>query len=180
MPNKPTPQDVTVDPKTTALLVLDLNCRCEDPKEPCYQLINPVAKFLERARQANMFILYTAADRYKGTPEARMPAAFKQRPDEPTIFPPAFDKFYSGEMQPMLQQRGIKTVICCGASSNQAVMYTATAAVRPFGYTCVIPVDGLIARGDYEHEFTLHQFTILPGGAAEKFKITEFDKIKIA
>ena len=70
----------------------------------------------------------------------------------------------------MLQKRGIKTVIVCGASSNQAVMYTAT--VRPFGYDCVIPVDGLIARGDYEHEFTLHQFTILPGGAAQKFKIT--------
>jgi nicotinamidase-related amidase len=107
-------------------------------------------------------------------------AAFKQRDYEPTIFPSAFDKFYSGEMQPMLQKRGIKTVIVCGASSNQAVMYTATAAVRPFGYTCVIPVDGLIARGEYEHEFTLHQFTILPGGATEKFKITEFDRIKIA
>jgi nicotinamidase-related amidase len=138
MPNEPVPQEVAVEAKTTALLVLDLNCRCEDPKERCYQLIEPVGKFLDRARQANMFILYTAADRYKGTPEARMPAAFKQRADEPTIFPPAFDKFYSGEMQPMLQQRGIKTVICCGASSNQAVMYTATAAVRPFGYTCVI------------------------------------------
>jgi nicotinamidase-related amidase len=180
MPNKPIPQEVTVDPKTTALLVLDLNCRCEDPKERCNQLIEPVATFLDRARQANMFILYTAADRYRGTPEARMPAAFKQRPEEPTIFPSAFDKFYSGEMQPMLQQRGVKTVICCGASSNQAVMYTATAAVRPFGYICVIPVDGLIARSDYEHEFTLHQFTILPGGAAEKFRITEFDKIKFA
>jgi len=56
MPNKPIPQEVTVDPKTTAFLVLDLNCRCEDPKEPCYKLINPVAQFLERARQANMFI----------------------------------------------------------------------------------------------------------------------------
>ncbi|TMA59290.1 MAG: hypothetical protein E6J73_15905 [Deltaproteobacteria bacterium] len=73
MPNKPTPQEVTVDSKTTALLVLDLNCRCEDPKEPCYQLINPVAKFLGRARQANMFILYTAADRYKDTAEAFFP-----------------------------------------------------------------------------------------------------------
>jgi len=35
-------------------------------------------------------------------------------------------------------------------------------------------VKGLIARGDYEHEFRF-----LPGGAAEKFRITEFDKIKI-
>jgi hypothetical protein len=48
------------------------------------------------------------------------------------------------------------------------------------GYDCVIPVDGLIARGDYEHEFTLHQFTILPGGAAQKFKVTQFEKIRIA
>jgi hypothetical protein len=30
--------------------------------------------------------------------------------------------------------------------------------------------DGLIARGDYEHEFTLHQFTILPGGAATEIQ----------
>jgi hypothetical protein len=51
--------------------------------------------------------------------------------------------------------------------------------VRPFGYDCVIPVDGLIACGDYEHEFTLHPFTILLGGSAEKFKIKQFVKIKI-
>ena len=52
--------------------------------------------------------------------------------------------------------------------------------MRPFGDDCVIPVDGLIARGYYEHEFTLHQYTILPGGDAQKFKIPQFDKIKIA
>ena len=50
----------------------------------------------------------------------------------------------------------------------------------PSAYDCVIPVDVLIARGDYEHEFTLHQFTILAGGAAQKFEITQFDKIRIA
>jgi hypothetical protein len=43
----------------------------------------------------------------------------------------------------------------------------------------VIPIDGLIARGEYQHEFTLHQFTILGAGVAQKFKITEFDKIRI-
>jgi hypothetical protein len=43
-----------------------------------------------------------------------------------------------------------------------------------------VPVDGLIARDDYEHKFTWHQFTILPGSAAQKFKITQFDKIKMA
>src|SRR4029453_6997716 len=98
MPNKPIPQEVTVDPKTTALLVLDLNCRCENPEEPCYKLIDPVGKFLDRARQAKIFIVYTAAGHYTGTPEPRMPHAFKQRDDELVIFPSAFDKFYSGEL----------------------------------------------------------------------------------
>ncbi len=180
MPNRPIPKEIAVDPRATALLVLDLNARCENPAERCHQLVEPVAQFLRRARERGMFIVYTASDRYKGTPEERMPAAFEQRADEPVLFPPAFDKFYSGELQPLLQARGVKTVIVCGASSNQAVLYTATAAARPFGYEVVIPVDGLIARGDYEHEFTLHQFTILPGGAAEKFKITEFDKIRFS
>lgn len=180
MPNKPEIVAVTVDPKTTALLVLDLNARCEDPAQPCHELVEPVGRFLARAREVKMPIIYTAADRFKGTPLARMPHAFNQQHDEPVIFPAAFDKFYGGEMQPFLSARGAKTLIITGASSNQAVLYTATAAVRPFGYDVIIPVDGIIARGDYEHEFTLHQFTILPAGAAAKFKITEFSKIAFA
>ena len=177
MPNKPKPIDVIVDAKTTGLLVLDLNARCEDPKEPCHKLVEPVAKFLPRAREAGIFIVYTVADRYQGTPLGKMPKAFAQKDSEPVIFPAAFDKFYGGELQPLLQAKGLKTLIVTGASSNQAVLYTATAAVRPFGYDVIIPTDGLIARGDYEHEYTLHQFTILPAGAAEKFKITQFNRI---
>ncbi|MFQ5682386.1 MAG: cysteine hydrolase family protein [Candidatus Binatia bacterium] len=177
MPNKPEHVDVKVNAKTTALLVLDLNARCEDPKQPCHKLIDPVAKFLARAREATLLVVYTVADRYEGTPLARMPHEFKQQDGESVMFPAAFDKFYGGELQPLLQARGIKTLIIAGAATNQAVLYTATAAVRPLGYDVIIPEDGTIARGDYEHEYAIHQFTILPGGAAKKFKITEFSKI---
>lgn len=180
MPNKPEIVSVTVDSRTTALLVLDLNARCENPEERCHELVEPVGKFLSRAREAGIPIVYTAADRYEGTPLARMPHAFQQREDEPVIFPAAFDKFYGGKLQPLLEERGAKTLIITGASSNQAVLYTATAAVRPFDYDVIIPVDGIIARSDYEQEYTLHQFTILPAGAAPRFKITEFEKISFA
>ncbi len=179
MPNKPNPIDVTLDAKTTGLLVLDLNARCEDPKEPCHKLVEPVAKFLSRAREAGILIVYTVADRYQGTPLAKMPKAFQQKDNEPVIFPAAFDKFYGGELHHLLTARGLKTLIVTGASSNQAVLYKETAAVRPFGFDVIIPVDGLISRGYYENEYTLHQFTILPAGAAEKFKITQFDRITI-
>lgn len=46
MPNRPYPTEVTVDAKTTAMLVLDLNVRCEEPEQPCHKLVEPVGKFL--------------------------------------------------------------------------------------------------------------------------------------
>ncbi|HEX9444069.1 MAG TPA: cysteine hydrolase, partial [Candidatus Binatia bacterium] len=60
MPNRPVPKEITVDPKTTALLVLDLNARCENPAERCHELVEPVAQFLRRARARRVFIVYTA------------------------------------------------------------------------------------------------------------------------
>lgn len=38
MPNHPVPKEVAIDPKTTALLVLDLNARCENPEERCHKV----------------------------------------------------------------------------------------------------------------------------------------------
>ena len=118
LPNKPNPIAVSVDAKTTGLLVLDLNARCEDPKEPCHKLVEPVAKFLPRAREAGIFIVYTVADRYQGTSLGKMPKAFQQKDNEPVIFPAAFDKFYGGELHHLLTARGLKTLIVTGASSN--------------------------------------------------------------
>jgi hypothetical protein len=46
MPNRPHLTEVTVDAKTTAMLVVDLNARCEEPEQPCHRLAEPVEKFL--------------------------------------------------------------------------------------------------------------------------------------
>ena len=58
-PNRPKPQQLKLDSKTTAVLVLDLSTRCEDPKEVCFQLMGPLAEFLDRTRQSSVPILYT-------------------------------------------------------------------------------------------------------------------------
>jgi nicotinamidase-related amidase len=174
---KPQLIDVTLDPKTTAQLVLDLNVRCEDPKEICHKIIEPVAKFLKRARGAGVFIFYTVAPRFRGTPQEKMVAIFERHDDEPVHFSFCFDKFFGGELDGLLKARGVRTLIIAGALSNVAVLYTATTAVRPLGYDVVIPVDGLAAPSDYEQEYTLHQLATLPGGAAEKIRFSEFDRI---
>ena len=36
---KPQPKEVQLDPKTTAIAVLDLNVRCDDPSDICSELM---------------------------------------------------------------------------------------------------------------------------------------------
>src|SRR5215471_14663785 len=65
-PNRPEPQPLKLDGKTTSIVVLDLSSRCENPQEVCSKLMLPLAKFLERARQASVPILYTISAASKG------------------------------------------------------------------------------------------------------------------
>jgi len=179
-PNQPEARDVVVDPGTTAVLVLDLSARCASPQEICSEIVPHVAGLLDRARVSNAFIVYTVSSSSIGTPLGEPWSGFNRRDDEPVLFPEAWDKFTSGELQPLLEERGIKTLIITGSSSNVAVLYTASAAARVYRYDIVIPMDGINAASPYEEEYVLHQFTVLPSGAAQQFAFTTLDRIAFA
>ena len=82
-PNRPEPQLLKLDGTTTAIAVLDLSRRCENPQEVCSKLMLPVAEFLERARQASVPILYTISAAGKGTSLGEVAAPLKQRESDP-------------------------------------------------------------------------------------------------
>ena len=176
-PNKPEAKPVTVETKTTAILVLDLSARCHDQKEICSKLMPAVGEFLERARAAALPIIYTVSARAKGTPLGEVATPLKRRENEPVLYPDAFDKFHGGELQDILKQKGIKRLMILGSSTNVAVLYTATAAARMYEYEVVIPMDGMNARIDYEQEYTFHQFTVLASGANKRFQFTKLGMI---
>ena len=174
-PKLPEPKPVTLDPKTTALLVLDLSELCADPKEACHKLVPGMTNLLAKARDAGVFIAYTVVAHFEGKPMGKVFSGFNQQPSEPVFAPEGYNKFLGGELQGVLEPRGIDTLIITGFRSNIAVLYTATHAARILGYKVVIPVDGLAALTDYEYEYTLFQLTVLPGGAAEQFTFTTLD-----
>ena len=178
-PNRPQPASISLDPKVTAVLVLDLNARCHDPKQVCSKLMTGVGAFLEKARSASVFILYTVSPpEAKGTPLGEVAAPLKRRMEEPVMYPHGFDKFFGGELHDLLKQRGVKNVVIVGASTHVAVLYTATSAARMYSYNVIIPLDGVISSGgSYAQEYALHQFTILPGGASERFQFTNLPMI---
>lgn len=176
-PNRPEPKPVALDAKTTAILVLDLNARCHDAKQICNQLTPRLGEFLEKARKANVLIVYSVSASAKGTPLGEVAAPLKRRENEPIIYPDAYDKFTGGELQSLLKDKGIKTVVVTGASTNAAVLYTATTAARMHRYNVVIPMDGMVANSNYEQEYTFHQFTVLPSDASKQFQFTKLEMV---
>lgn len=177
-PNRPEPQPLKLGNRTTSIVVLDLSRRCENPQEVCSNLMIPLAEFLERARQASVPILYTISAAGKGTPLGEVAVPLKRRESEPVLYPDAFDKFMDGELKAELDKRHCRSLIIVGSATNFAVLYTATTAARIFRYNVVIPLDG-DARRNYEHEYAIHQMTILPASAHKQFRFTKLGMIAI-
>ena len=64
-PNRPEPKPLTLESKSTAILVLDLNARCDDPKQVCSKITAPLGDFLDKARSAAVPIIYPCRPRLK-------------------------------------------------------------------------------------------------------------------
>jgi nicotinamidase-related amidase len=176
-PNRPEPKPITLDAKTTAILVLDLSSRCHDAKQVCSKLMPAMGEFLEKARAASVPIIFTVSASAKGTPLGDVASPLKRKEGEPVIYPDAFDKFVGGELQAFLKEKGAKTLVVTGSSTNGGVLYTVTTATRTLRYNVVMPMDGVNANTRYEQEYSIHQFTVLPGEANKLFQFTNLSLI---
>src|SRR5215470_7789812 len=133
-PNRPEAKPLTLDSKTTAILVLDMNARCDDPKQVCSKIAVPLGDFLDKGRAAGVPIIYTVSASAKGKPLGELAVPLKKKEGEVVIYPDAFDKFVGGELQAWLKDKGAKTLVITGSSTNAAVLYTATSAARMHRY----------------------------------------------
>jgi nicotinamidase-related amidase len=176
-PNRPEPKPITLDGKTTAVLVLDLSSRCHNPKQVCSKLMPVLPEFLDKARAAGVTIIYSVSASAKGKPLGEVASPLKRKESETVIYPDGFDKFLGGELQTLLKEKGAKTLVITGSSTNSAVLYTATTAARMHRYNVVVPMDGVNAAAKYEQEYTIHQFTVMPSDANKQFQFTNLGMI---
>ncbi len=171
-PPPPALKAVTVDPKTTALLMLDfMNQNCGQ-RPRCLATIPAMKKLLGVARAAKATVVYsiiantTPADVIKDVaPEASEPHV-QSGPD----------KFLHTDLEKILKDKGITTVIAVGTASNGAVLYTASAAALR-GMNVIVPVDGLSAVDAYADLSTVFTFMNAPLVSA-KTTLTRSDMIK--
>lgn len=164
---------VTLNPGDTAFLVLDIEERtCNSKRRPrCVASVPKIKSFLERARNKEMAVVYSLTR--KGTPETILPGATPVG-TEP-IVKSSVDKFYKTDLEKILHEKKIKTVIIIGTTAEGAVLHTATGAAMR-GFQVVIPIDGMSAGTLYAEQYTAWHLVNAPG-SRRKATLTRFDLI---
>jgi nicotinamidase-related amidase len=171
-PAAPELKPVTVDAKTTALLMLDfMNQNCG--KRPrCLDTIPAMKKLLAQARAAKVPVVYSIIA--NSTP-ADVITDVAPLADEPHVLSGP-DKFLRTDLEKILKDKGITTVIVVGTASNGAVLYTGSGAAFR-GMNVIVPVDGLSAVEAYSDYSTVFTFANAPLLSA-KTTLTKSDMIK--
>jgi nicotinamidase-related amidase len=172
-PPPPEVKPVTVDPATCALLVLDIEQRtCNAEARPrCVSSVPAIAAFLHRARAKGMAVVYSLTS--VGTPETIL-VDVKPKEGEPVV-KSSVDKFYNTELEKVLKDRGIRTVIIAGTAAEGAVLHTATGAAMR-GFTVIVAVDGMTSATPYAEQYTAWHLLNAPG-TRQKATLTRFDLI---
>ena len=146
MPATPEPARVTLNPRTTALIVLDyVEDICNNQPSCKTKMLPAMTPFMERVRKAGMTVAY-------GTREQNQAHWLKEvapTPADIRITNTAQDRFYNTPLDQQLKAKGITTLILVGWKISGSVTYTSVGAMSR-DYTVVIPVDTTSAGSDYE------------------------------
>jgi nicotinamidase-related amidase len=153
MPALPDPVRVTLNPATTALLVLDfVEPICNSQPKCKGEMLPAMTPFFARARKAGLAVAYGTRDQNmsKWLPEVA-PAA-----GDIKIVNTAQDRFYNTDLDKALKAKGITTIIMVGWKVSGSLAYSSVGATLR-GYTVVIPMDTTAAGTDYEQVIGFYQ-----------------------
>lgn len=174
VPPAPELKQVTLDPQTTAFLVLDIqkNSCTAQARPRCVASIPKVKAFLELCRQKGVFVAHSLTS--TATPQDIVDE-LKPLPNEPVVRS-GVDKFYNTELEKILAERGIKTVIIAGTAAHGAVLHTATGASLR-GLSVVVPVDGMSSDVPFAEMYTAWHLLNSPG-TRRTSTVTSFSRVQ--
>ena len=173
VPEAPQLLPVKVDPAHTALLILDLqknNCSLER-RPRCVETIPGIRNFVDSARSKKLPIVYSLTS--KAAPEDILDDLVPLEQDP--IVKSSVDKFFGTELENILTQTGIDSVIIVGTAAEGAVLHTAAGAAMR-GCDVIVPVDGMSSSTLYAEQYTVWHLMNSPG-TKKRTALTRMDMI---
>jgi nicotinamidase-related amidase len=168
VPPPPKLERVTLDPKTTALMVMGfVKDSCNVTRRPrCVATIPSVKKLLTEARAHGVLVMHSVPTNDPSgdfilADVAPLPGELVIPPNGPNKFLPydlQFNRYPDFDLDKVFRDHGIRTIITVGTQVQTAVLHTAAeAALR--GYKIVVPVDGMSGDSLYPEQYTAWHLT---------------------
>ncbi len=171
-PPPPAVKAVTVDPKTTALVMADFVKPICSRYPRCMASLPVAKKLLAAARASGTLVVYTSIPK---VPIGAVVADVAAQGNEP--FVQSFtDKFLNTDLEKVLKDHGITTIVMAGVSSNGAIIETSSEAALK-GFNVVVALDATSAATTYAEQFVAWQLVNGPV-IASKITLTTSDILK--
>ena len=176
LPPVPQLKAVSIEPGTTALLVLDMmkgNCGA---RPRCLITVAAVKSLLEAVRAHGLMVVYNLTG--AGKVEDMVDAGLAPRAGEFMVKGSGgADKFVNSNLDAGLKEKGIRTVIVTGTSAQGAVAGTTNGAAQR-GYKAVVPVDCLSAEDAFNELYAVwHIYKGGPVNLTSNATVTRSDLI---
>lgn len=147
-PPPPELKPVTINPKETVLLMLDFTKQSCGQRPRCVVSLPKMQSLLNQAREKGVQVVYSLA----GQTVADILPDVALRAGEPFVSSGP-DKFLNTDLEKILKEKGVKTVIVVGVAAEGAVLSTgAGSALR--GFKVIVPVDGVSSSTTYAEQYT--------------------------
>lgn len=182
-PTYPIVEAVPLDPRRTAVVVVDMQNDFVKPGgklqvPSAQQIVEPISRLLTRARAAGVLVIYTQDWHGEDDPEyriwgehvkagtwgAEIIAELAPQPGDEVVQKPRYDAFYAARMDDLLRVHPqIDTLVITGTVTNICVLHTAASAALRW-YRVVVPRDAVAALSEFDQEAALHQIDFLYKG----------------
>jgi nicotinamidase-related amidase len=186
-------EEVVLDPSKTAVVVVDMQNDFVKPNGKLYvptaqATVPAIRKLLEKARDANVPIVYTQDWHFKNDPEFRIWGEhcvmntwgaeiideLKPMPDDILIRKRRYDAFFGTDLDYVLRHVvHADTLVIVGTVANICVLHTAGSAALNW-YNVVVPIDGISALDEFDYYAALRQVTFLYKGILTKVDSIRF------
>jgi nicotinamidase-related amidase len=168
-PPPPALRGVVVDNKT-ALLLLDFGKQNCGVRPRCVASVPNVQKMADDARKNGIFVVHSLFGQ-----ATRADLLIAPLDNEPIVTSGA-NKFLRTDLEKILKDKGIATVIVTGTAAHGAVLTTASAAAL-LGFKVILPIDAMSADL-YVEQYTAWHLANAPGGIGPNVTLTKIDMIK--
>ena len=173
---------VSLDPRSTALVVVDMQVDFADPKGKLFvqesrPTIPIIRSLVSHARKIKVPVIFTQdwhrtddaefliwpPHAVEGTQGAQVIPELKPLQNDYLIHKRTYDAFFATDLDLLLRQKGIKCLIISGTVANICVLHTAgSASLR--GYEVILPIDTLSALNPFDYQTALRQISFVYQG----------------